>query len=164
MRILLDTNVILRLGDKGHAMHGDALAAVERLDADGHDTVIVPQVLYEYWVVATRPAEQNGLGMAATMADQAVSQWITLFRLLLDERGVFSHWRDLVSANEVKGKNAHDARLVAAVQRHNVTNLLTFNKSDFTRFTAISAMTPAEVMAGQIPPEARHPSRKTAMG
>jgi len=36
-------------------MHADALASVERLDANGHECVVVPQVLYEYWVVATRP-------------------------------------------------------------------------------------------------------------
>ena len=150
MRILVDTNVVLRLGDKGHAMHDDALAAIDRLDANGHECVIVPQVLYEYWVVATRPPENNGLGMPVAKADAAVSQWITVFRLLLDERGVFSHWRDLVAANDVKGKNAHDARLVAAMQRHGLTNLVSFNKPDFTRFTAINVFTPAEVRDGDI--------------
>jgi predicted nucleic acid-binding protein len=152
MRILIDTNVVLRLGDKGHAMHGEALAAIDWLDANGHECVIVPQVLYEYWVVATRPLEKNGLGMAVASADAAVSQWIGLFRLLLDERGVFSYWRDLVAANDVKGKSAHDARLVAAMQRHGLTDLLSFNKLDFSRFTAINTFTPTEVLDGQIRP------------
>lgn len=152
MRILLDTNIVLRLGDKSHAMHGEALAAIDWLNANGHECLIVPQVLYEYWVVATRPAEKNGLGMLVAHADAAISQWIALFRLLLDERGVFGHWRELVTAHDVKGRNAHDARLVAAMQRHGVTHILSFNKSDFTRFTAISAITPAELLAGQISP------------
>jgi predicted nucleic acid-binding protein len=121
MRILLDTNVVLRLGDKGHATHADALAAIDWLDANGHECVIVPQVLYEYWGVATRPSENNGLDMPVADADAAVSHWITVFRLLLDERGVFTYWRDLVATNEVKGKGAHDARLVAAMQRHGLT-------------------------------------------
>lgn len=69
MRILVDTNVVVRLGDKGHAMHGEALAAIDWLDANGHECVIVPQVLYEYWVVATRPAENNGLGMPVANVD-----------------------------------------------------------------------------------------------
>jgi predicted nucleic acid-binding protein len=64
---------------------------------------------------------------------------------------VFSYWRDLVATNDVKGKNAHDARLVAAMQRHGLTDLLSFNKPDFARFTAINAFTPAEVLDGKIP-------------
>jgi predicted nucleic acid-binding protein len=56
----------------------------------------------------------------------------------------------LVVGNDVKGQNAHDARLVAAMQRHGVTEMLSFNKPDFTRFTAIRVFTPTEVLAGQI--------------
>ncbi len=151
MRILLDTNIILRLGDEGHRMHGEALAAIDWLDANEHESVIVPQVLYEYWVVGTRPPENNGLGMTAAKADAAISKWISVFRLLLDERGILAYWRDLVLGNDVKGKNAHDARLVAAMQRHEVTKLLSFNKQDFTRFAGINVFTPAEILAGKLP-------------
>ena len=151
MRILVDTNVVLRMADEGHTMHGEALAVIDWLDANGHECVIVPQVLYEYWVVATRPSENNGLGMTTANTDLVISKWVTVFRLLLDERGVFAYWRDLVVGNDVKGKTAHDARLVAAMQRHGVTNLLSFNKPDFSRFTSIRVFTPAEVLAGQIP-------------
>ncbi len=126
-------------------------AAIDWLDAHGHECLIVPQVLYEYWVVATRPSENNGLGMLVAVADAAISQWLAIFRLLLDERGVFAYWRELVAANEVKGKTAHDARLVAAMRRHGLTVLLSFNKSDFTRYTAITTFTPTEVIDGQIP-------------
>lgn len=33
----------------------------------------------------------------------------------------------------------------------NLTSLLSFNKPDFDRFTAISAFAPAEVLRGRIP-------------
>jgi hypothetical protein len=59
-------------------------------------------------------------------------------------------WRNLVAANDVKGKNAHDARLVAAMQRHGLTDLLSFNKRDFARYAAINTFTPAEVLSGGI--------------
>ncbi len=59
MRILLDTNVLLRIADKSHVMHQEAVDAVELLDERGHECVIVPQVIYEYWVVATRPLEKK---------------------------------------------------------------------------------------------------------
>ncbi len=116
MRILLDTNLLLRLGDRGSPSHGEAVAAVDWLHAHGQECAIVPQVLYEYWVVATRPVNVNGLGMETGVVEQALEKWATLVKLHRDERGVFGYWRDLVSAHEVKGKNAHDARLVAAMQ------------------------------------------------
>ena len=73
-----------------------------------------------------------------------------LFRLLRDERGVFSIWEQLVSSFGVKGKQAHDARLAAAIQRHAATHLLTFNTSDFARYPFITAMSPIDVASGTI--------------
>lgn len=151
MRILLDTNVLLRLDDEAHAQHDDSIAAVEWLDGAGYECDLVPQVLYEYWVVATRPANVNGLGLDVVHADLVVSEWTRFFHVLLDERGVFGRWRTLVSNHRVQGKPAHDARLVAAMQRHGVQHLLTFNKPDFARFPSIAAFTPAEVLTGAVP-------------
>ena len=51
-------------------------------------------------------------------------------------------------ACEVKGKNAHDTRLVAAMQRHRVTTLVTFNTPDFARFTGINVFSPADILNG----------------
>ena len=62
-------------------------------------------------------------------------------------------WQALARNYDVKGKNAHDARLVAAMQRHGIGHLLTFNKPDFTRFAGVCVFTPAEVLAGQVPPQ-----------
>lgn len=151
MTILLDTNVLLRLADRGSHHHAAAMQAVETLDAMNHECSIVPQVLYEYWVVATRPSESNGLGMRVKLAAVAVDHWTHCLRLFRDERGIYSYWRSLVAAHDVKGKNAHDARLVAAMQRHGLTNLLTFNKTDFGRFAGIHVFTPADILAGTVP-------------
>lgn len=38
----------------------------------------------------------------------------------------------------MKGKNAHDARLVAAMVRHGLTHILTFNAQDFSRYRGIT--------------------------
>jgi predicted nucleic acid-binding protein len=143
MKVLLDTNILLRLSNPGDSQHALTKSALAMLESSGDEAVIVPQVLYEYWVVATRPLENNGFGLSPEIADQAVTKWTSLFRLLLDERGVFTHWRDLVKTNQVKGKTAHDARLVAAMIRHNVTRLLTFNWQDFARFTQIEVISPS---------------------
>jgi len=108
----------------------------------GYAPTIVPQIIYEYWVVATRPLAENGLGLSTSEVDVEVSQIIDQFHLLRDERAVFDHWRRLVVDHAVQGKNAHDTRLVAAMQRHGVTHILTFNDSHFSRFSEIVVVHP----------------------
>jgi predicted nucleic acid-binding protein len=140
MRILLDTNVLCRLAERGHPHHVVAENAVTKLRNDQHELCLVPQVLYEYWVVVTRPIAENGLGMASSDVDKAIDFCLDRFALFRDERGIFPVWRELVRQHDVKGKSAHDARLVAAMKRHGLKHLLTFNVSDFQRYQEIELL------------------------
>jgi predicted nucleic acid-binding protein len=148
MSILVDTNVLLRVAQAEHPDHAVAISALVALREKETELCLVPQVIYEYWVVATRPVAANGLGMTVAEAERAVKMLVDDFSLRLDERGIFGRWHALVTKHEVKGKNAHDARLAAAMQRHHLTQVLTFNTSDFSRFDGIDAISPAQVLAG----------------
>lgn len=146
MRVLVDTNVVARLLPRvGATTHLVALNAVTRLRDQQHDLFLVPQVLYEFWVVSTRPAQQNGFGFTPTEAAQDLSRLQQLFTLLRDERSIFDRWEQLVADFQVSGKAAHDARLVAAMQRHELSHLLTFNPADFNRYSAIQLLEPGLV-------------------
>jgi predicted nucleic acid-binding protein len=147
MVILLDANILVRLANKADAQRDITLDALRSLHAGGHSTAIVPQVLYEYWVVATRPLIHNGLGMLP--ADVAVDlAEIRLDHLFLDdEPEICQIWQRLVTAYEVVGKRAHDARLVAAMVRHGITHVLTFNEQDFARFGEIAVIAPSAAAA-----------------
>lgn len=151
MSVLIDTNVLLRLAQPSSAHHATARTALVALEAAGIELCLVPQVIYEYWAVATRPITANGLEMSVPEADTSVEMLLAEYSLLLDERGIFRHWRSLIVPNEVKGKNAHDARLVAAMARHGLTHLLTFNVADFARFANVTAITPADVSPDRLP-------------
>lgn len=107
-------------------------------------------MLYEFWVVATRPAENNGLGMSPREAYTELRAIQQLFSLILDERGVYAVWEGLVSSLGVKGKQAHDARIAALMRRHAVTHLLTFNRQDFSRYSFATAISPIDVVSGTI--------------
>lgn len=150
MRIVVDTNVLLRSIELGHSHHQSSLSAVDLLRQKEHDLCVVPQILYEFWSVATRPIENNGLGMTPADAHSEVILIQKLFHLLRDERGVYAHWEQLVSSHGVRGKQAHDARIAAAMQRHSVTHLLTFNTTDFARFSFVTAVSPVSILAGSI--------------
>ena len=145
MTVLLDTNILLRVASPTHAMHKEARDAVANLQRQGEDLVLVPQVIYEYWVVATRPLASNGLELTATIASKAIDNFSSIFQLLRDERGIYTIWKDLVVASVVMGKNAHDTRLVAAMLRHDIKSILTFNTADFKRFIQIEAIHPGDV-------------------
>ena len=60
MRALLDTNILTRAVQPSHPMHTDALDALDALRQRGEELCIIPQNLYEFWVVATRPLTMNG--------------------------------------------------------------------------------------------------------
>ena len=142
MRILLDTNILARIAHRNHPHTPIANGALSRLWQEGHEVRIVPQVLYEYWSVATRPAAQNGLGISPQTADADVSDFKRIFSVLRDERGILDRWQEIVHDGNISGKQSHDARLVAAMERHGLTHLLTFNVSDFQRFRGIQLLEP----------------------
>ena len=146
MRILVDTNLLLRISDPSHPHHSQATSALEALRDQGDEIRTVPQNLYEYWVVATRSLAANGLGLSTQDVVPHLANIKRFFPLLRDERTILEHWERLVSSHDVGGRKAHDARLVAAMQRHGLTHILTFNKDDFTRFPDITVLTPEEVL------------------
>jgi len=147
MSILIDTNVLLRAAQPSSPHHAAAKAALLALRKKGTELCLVPQVIYEYWVVATRPVDANGLGMSVSDAERSVKLLLEDFSLRLDERGIFGRWQSLVTSQDVKGKNAHDARLAAAMQRHGLTQVLSFNVADFSRFTGIEPISPNDLHA-----------------
>jgi predicted nucleic acid-binding protein len=146
MNYLVDTNILTRLAEPGHAMHQAALDAVKLLAAQGHKLHIVPQNVYEFWVVCTRPVSVNGMGKTAAEAVGELANLKALFLWLDETPAVFTAWEQLVTTTPVVGKNAHDARLVAAMKVHGLTHLLTFNAQDFRQYPGITAVTPADVL------------------
>jgi predicted nucleic acid-binding protein len=147
MRVLIDTNVLGRLSQPDHPQRLSAQRSVDRLRKDGHELRLVPQVLYEYWVIATRSGGQNGLGFNVVQTNSQLQGFKSIFPPLRDERGILEPWELLVVEHAVHGKNAHDARLVAAMQRHGLTHLLTFNAADFRRYPGIDLLDPQAIAA-----------------
>jgi predicted nucleic acid-binding protein len=150
MTILVDTNIWLRSSQQDHEQYADASAATASLLSGGHELVIVPQVLYEFWVVATRPISANGLGVSASRADEELDRIRRVSSLYDDDSSILPLWRSVVTKYQILGKKAHDARLVAAMLRHRVAHLLTFNGQDFAQYSEISIFAPAA--AANFPP------------
>lgn len=102
------------------------------------------QNFVEFWTVATRPVESNGLGMTTEEAAQELAVLKDLFRLLTEPSSIFEEWERLVTTCRVSGRATHDARLAATMRLHCITKILTFNGSDFRRFPGITVLDPAQ--------------------
>ena len=63
-RVVLDTNVLLAATDEARQEHEHAVSALNVWPASGMMLYTSGQILREYLVVATRPIDDNGLGMA----------------------------------------------------------------------------------------------------
>jgi predicted nucleic acid-binding protein len=143
--VVLDTNILLRLANPAAPEHEICRNAVTRLAEAGTTLATAPQVLVEFWVVATRPTDVNGLGWAPSAARTTIDGFLGQFRLLVETREAFDRWRALVTDTEIRGKRAHDARIAAVMLAGGVTELLTLNTADFDRIPGLVARNPATV-------------------
>ncbi|MEH2183996.1 type II toxin-antitoxin system VapC family toxin [Nostoc sp.] len=146
MSYLVDTNILLRLVQKNSPMHFDTQRAILMLKRQGELLYIIPQNLIEFWAVATRPINSNGLGLSTAQAVEETDKLKKIFILYLDIPAIFDEWESLIVKYQVMGKKVHDARLVAAMITHQITHLLTFNIDDFKRFSAIVVVEPRSVI------------------
>jgi predicted nucleic acid-binding protein len=146
MKYLVDTNILLRLVQKNSPMHLDTQRAILTLKKQGDFLCIIPQNIIEFWAVATRPLDKNGLGLSITQAEEESEKLKNIFILELDTPQIFTEWESLVIKYQVMGKQVHDARLAAAMVAHNITHLLTFNVDDFKRFSGIVVVDPRSIV------------------
>jgi predicted nucleic acid-binding protein len=145
-KYVVDTNVLLRSAEPHSAQHSLAVAAVAKLNSQDHEIYLAPQVISEFWVVATRPANVNGLGWGIETAEAAINKLLKEFPVLPETPQLFSEWHRLVVQYRVVGKQAHDARLVAIMNTNGLTHVLTFNVNNFRAYD-ITVVSPDDVLA-----------------
>lgn len=143
MRVLIDTNVLLRAIDQRHPFSAAARNALYLLHRQGRELCLTPQNVREFWNVCTRPAEaRSGLGLSIPAADRRLQLLERIFRILPDSESTYQHWRALVTEYEVSGTRVHDAYLVASMLAHGIAELLTFDTGDFGRYGQIEVVDP----------------------
>jgi predicted nucleic acid-binding protein len=84
--ILVDTNILLRRVQRSHPNHALAVDSVAGLLAAGEAVHFTLQNIAEFWNVATRRVEHNGLGFSAAVTLTEVEKIEAAFELLPDRR------------------------------------------------------------------------------
>src|SRR5712691_5947666 len=103
MSVLVDKNVLLRRTQPAHEHHAVAVESVARLLAAGEPVYFTPQNIAEFWNVATRPAQHNGLGFTAAMVRAEVEQIEDALELLRDTPAIYEEWKRLIIQHGVMG-------------------------------------------------------------
>jgi predicted nucleic acid-binding protein len=142
---LIDSNVLLRWVQPQLPAYPVVQSAMDTLTR--WDTLLcyASQNLGEFWNTCTRPRERNGFGLGSEETDRRAQIFENKLRLLPDSQAVHDLWRKLLVDYKVSGVQVHDARLVASMQVHGVSHILTFNTKDFIRYSQITAIHPQEV-------------------
>lgn len=143
MRVLVDTNILLRSVQPNHPSYSRATLAVSRLMRRNDALFFCSQNIAEFWNVATRPAERNGIGLSVEEVVGEIRNIENLIILLPDIPAVYATWKLIVEEQRVQGVKVYDARLVAFTKVYSIEGILTFNAADFSRYTNIAALHPA---------------------
>ncbi len=145
-KYLLDTNILLRASDPNTLQHPLARDAIYQLLIQGNQCCLTLQVLVEFWVVATRPTDVNGFGWTPQRTMAQISQFLSRFIVLQENDQILENWLKLVTLYQIKGKRTHDIRLIAVMQSHHITHLLTFNPSDFICPAGFNIISPEQYL------------------
>jgi len=146
MLFMADTNIILRfisLSDPNHILVRDAIYSLLQ---KGEEICYTSQILGEFWNLCTRPTTaRSGFGLSIEETDQRAQVIERYFTFLPDSAAVHAQWRRLVVDYRVLGVKVHDTRLVAAMIVHGLTHVITFNTSDFARYSEVTAVHPSTI-------------------
>jgi predicted nucleic acid-binding protein len=89
--ILRDTNILLRFCNPTSPRHVEVERAVSRLRLRGDLPSITTQNIVEFWAVATRPLDVNGLSWSVPKTASEIDQLLSSFPLLKDSPEILTH-------------------------------------------------------------------------
>lgn len=143
--VLLDTNVLIYAFTEKATHHQAARALLDQAKEESANLVVVPQVVSEFYAVATNPRQM--------VEARKPHEVLEVIRILLELPGltllptppdVVTRWLELVNQRPVTGQKIFDVQLVATMLGNDVHRIYTFNTADFEAFEEIDTLKPGE--------------------
>ena len=147
MPVFVDSGVLLRALHRSDPFYADVRSAIRTLISQRTPIFTGLQQFAEFWNVCTRsPGERGGFNLSLDETATRLRRLERGVKILTETPVTPEIWKTIVQKHAVKGVKVHDARTVALMLTHSLTELLTLNKADFTRYRSegIKPMTPAE--------------------
>lgn len=105
-----------------------------------NEIFISNQVLKEYLVTMSRLSSETNLDLFISDANYFANK----FNLLFDSQESKIILMDIIAKFKVRGKQIHDANIVATMLANNIKNLFTHNVKDFERFSSLINIVPLD--------------------
>lgn len=139
--VFIDTNMLVAATVEAHPSHAVAVALLGRLAGSDVALCVSPQVCREYLSVLTR-GPVAGREFTTEEALGALTRSLEGCAVLDETEAVLGELLILVARRGVRGKQVHDANLVATMVANRVTRLATLNVGDFRRYEDLIALEP----------------------
>ncbi|MEW6173879.1 MAG: type II toxin-antitoxin system VapC family toxin [Bacillota bacterium] len=143
--ILIDTNVLVYAVDALAPQHEQSRGFVETARRGKAQAVLVPQVLLEFYAVAT------GNRSLHPLAPQDALEQVSVLRLSLPVLDPpvesLDRLKEILAARpDICGGDVFDAWLVAQMRALGISVICTYNVKDFAWHDGITARTPEELL------------------
>ena len=132
-KAFIDTNILLRAHHNTFPEHDRARALFDRLLAEDSELWISRQVIREYLVQATHPRTFSEPLSIDTVLKQ-LEGIMRVCRVANETADVTAQLLDLLKNYPTRGKQVHDANVVATMLVYGIDTLLTVNVEDVRRF------------------------------
>lgn len=136
-RIFVDSNVLLACSDGTRAAHENSIRFLEKAEKGDCRLFTCGQVFREYLVVATRPVDENGMGLSPEDSYENVQLFRKIIQMLDETSDTLAELVKMVKKYDLKGKRIHDANLVAVMRMYGLNHLKTWNPKDFSAFSEL---------------------------
>ena len=131
--LFVDTNILIYSLVQEMPLHQLSRSTLEKLLTEKIPLWISTQVVQESLAVLTRP-NQFPQNISSADATEAIQDLLPNFQLAETTGAVTTRLLEIISIYDVKGKQIHDANIVATMQTYGLSNLLTANPNDFQRY------------------------------
>ena len=132
-KAFVDTNMLLRAFSENMALHRQAKALIFEMVAADSELWISRQVIREFLVQCTHP-RTFPVPMQIEDVLRLLDEIRNSFRIADETAEVTAQLLQLLKQYPTRGKQVHDANIVATMLVNGVDTLLTMNVADFQRF------------------------------
>lgn len=132
--VFVDSNVLIYAAIRSSPFHQRARTMLAQLRDDRRPLWISRQILREYLAVLSRPQVFSSKPLSITQLVDDIHRLERLFCVAEETAECFTELLRILESVEVRGKQIHDANIVATMNVYGIKTLATHNVADFARF------------------------------
>ena len=143
VKVFVDTNVLLRGTIEQFSLYKEIQKLLDDYITNGAELWISRQIIREYMVQATRP-QTVAYPMKIDDLEERLRSMRVVFRVADETAEVTAQLLELLKTYPTRGKQIHDANIVACMLVNGVDTLLTMNAADFQRYQDRITLVPVD--------------------